>query len=157
MLARAFKSWLGSTVTCVTALAVWVASMQVMSGRTEHLMHNMIDMSLAFGAVFAIVSAVLYVPAFIVFGGLIRGRRLAAIALGAVLAPAAYLAIAMTFRESEDPATTGSWLSYWAGHLEEIAIGLLPFVTSGAVFGLLWTMELREQPFPGPLNASSRL
>ena len=138
--ARAVRSWIGSVLTCIGALALWVMAAQTLSGRPEHLLHNMIDVSIAFGAVFAVVAAVLHVPVFAALGRLVQGpgRRFVAFAVGMGLTPAAYIAVAMTLRESEDPGTVTGWLSYWAGHPGELAIGLLPFMLAGAVFGLLW-------------------
>lgn len=144
--AKAFRSWLGSVLTCVAALAVWIAAAHIISGRTQYLLHNMIDVSIAFGSVFAIVAAVLYVPAFGLLTAILKRPlgRMTAVAVGALLAPAAYLAVAMTFRESEDPQTISAWLAYAARNLPGLAIGVLPFVTGGAVFGLLWSAEPRR-------------
>jgi hypothetical protein len=138
---RALTSWFASSLAVVVSLAVWVAAMEVSAARLEHLAHNIVDVSLAFGAMFAVTAAVLYVPVFSLLGAGLgpRLRRPLAAAIGLALAPAAYLAVAMQFREGEDPQTIAAWLTYWAANLPEVGIGILPFAVGGALFGLMWT------------------
>jgi hypothetical protein len=138
---RAARVWLASVVVCGCVLAAWVATAQLLTGQMSHAVHNMVDVSFAFGAVFALTAAVVHVPVFIALSGLLVHplRRAMAVFVGVGLAPAAYLAVAWRFRESEDPHTLATWAGYWAGHLPELVIGSLPFAVAGAVFGLLWS------------------
>jgi len=141
LLIKAARVWLTSVVACVCLFAAWVAVMQLLAGRPSHALHNMLDVSIAFGAVFAVTAAVLHVPVFMALSVLLADplRRTAAILVGAALAPAAYLAVAWRFRESEGPQTIAALLRYWAGHVPELVIGSLPFALAGLVFGLLWS------------------
>ncbi len=138
---RAARVWLTSVVACVCLLAAWVAASQSLVGRPSHAVHNMLDVSIAFGAVFAVTAAVLHVPVFIALSVLFADplRRTAAILVGAALAPAAHLAAAWRFRESEDPQTIAALVWYWARYIPELVIGSLPFALAGVVFGLLWS------------------
>jgi hypothetical protein len=138
---RAFRTWFLSALACMGLLAVWVAAAQLAVGRTAHLMHNMLDVSLAFGALFAAAAAAVYVPVFSLLESVLRRRlsRSVASAVGAGLAPVAYLGVAWRFREAEDPHTVTAWLTYCAARLPELAIGILPFAAAGALFGLLWS------------------
>lgn len=131
---RAFRSWCLSVLACVGVLAVWGVVMQLTSGRTAHLLHNVFDVSIAFGAVFAVIGAVVYIPAFVILEALLHHRlnRSRAVLLGAGLAPAVSLAIASQFRESEDPASLAALLTYWATHLPGLVFGSLPFAAAGA-------------------------
>ena len=110
-LVKAARVWLMSVVACVCLLAAWVAASQLLVGRPSHAVHNMVDVSIAFGAVFAVTAAVLHVPVFIALSALLADplRRTVAILVGVGLAPAAYLAVAWRFRESEDPQTIAAW------------------------------------------------
>jgi hypothetical protein len=92
--ANAARVWLTSVVACVGLLATWVAAVQFVSGRMSHVVHNAVDVSLGFGAVFAVTAAVVYVP---VFGALSLVlvqplRRAVAVPVGVGLAPIAHLA-----------------------------------------------------------------
>ncbi len=141
LLIRAARAWLTSVVACVCLLAAWVAASQLLVGRPSHVVHNMLDVSIAFGAVFAVTAAVLHVPVFLALSGLLVHplRRTMAVLVGVGLAPAAYLAVAWRFRDAEDPHTVAAWAWYWAGHIPELVIGSLPFAVAGAVFGVLWS------------------
>jgi hypothetical protein len=138
---RAARVWLASVVVCGGVLAAWVATAQLLTGRMSHAVHNMVDVSFAFGAVFALTAAVVHVPVFIALSGLLVHplRRAVAVLVGVGLAPAAYLAVAWRFRDAEDPHTVAPWAWYWAGHIPDLVIGSLPFAAAGAVFGLLWS------------------
>ena len=57
---------------------------------------------------------------------------------GIGLAPAAYLAIALTFRESGDPRAIVEWLWYWASHVPEMLVGIPPLAAAGTIFGAAW-------------------
>lgn len=137
---RAFQSWCFSALACLGLLAVWVVAAQLAVGRAAHLLPNMLDVSLAFGAIFAVVAAAVHVPVFTLLEAVLPRRlsRPVASSIGAGLAPVAHLGIAWRFREAEDPQTVTAWLIYWAAHLPELAIGILPFAAAGALFGLLW-------------------
>ena len=138
---RAFRAWLISVIACVVLLLLWVAGQQVLHGRLGHLMHNMLDVSVAFSAVFAVVAVAVYIPVFGVLSALLRERfgRIAAAIVGACLAPTSYLAIVWRSHEAEDPQTLSAWLADWTRHLPEVAAGILPFAIAGIVFGLLWS------------------
>jgi hypothetical protein len=140
-MAGAFRAWLGSAAACVAVLAAWVAAGQLLTGRMTHLVHNVVDISIAFGGIFALTAAVLYVPVFAAVGAALPHHmtRRVGILMGIALAPAAYLAIAWRFRESEGPQTITAVVLYWVRHLPEFAFGILPFAIAGAVFGILWS------------------
>jgi len=129
LLIKAARIWLASVVACVGVLAAWIAAAQLLAGRMSHVFHNMVDVSLAFGAVFAVVAAVVHVPVFIVLSALLADplRRAVAILVGVGLAPAVFLAVGWRFREFE------------AANLPELVSGSLPFAVAGAVFGMLWS------------------
>jgi hypothetical protein len=150
-LRRAVRSWFVSAFGCVALLGLSVAVGQLAVGRPAHLLHNMLNVSVAFGALFALAAAAVYVPVFTVLDAVLRRQlsRSVASAVGAGLAPAAYLGIAWRFREAEDPQTVTAWLAYWASHPPEFAIGILPFAAAGALFGVLWAgtnNERRTEP-----------
>jgi hypothetical protein len=134
--ARIARAWLTSVLACFVALAGWVVAMQVLSGRMDHLWHNMLDMSTAFAAVFAITALVVYVP---VFGLLARFRRSIsradAIVVGAALGLVPYLAVALAFRDSDGPRTLGGLVAERLFDLPVLAIGVLPFAAAGSLFG----------------------
>ena len=140
-----------STLACGALLAVWIAAAQLMTGRTSGLLHNMLDASIPFAAVFAAAGLVLYTPVFLLTGVLVRRAFTPALAtlLGAVLAPAAYLAVAWTFRESQDPQTPGAFIRYWSTHLVDLALGALPFIVAGGLFGHCWSRQRERPAHPG--------
>src|SRR5687767_10162760 len=135
LLIRAARAWLASAVVCGCALAAWVATARLLTGRMSQAVYNTVDVSFTFGAVSALTAAVVHVPVFIALSGLLVHplRRAVAVLVGVGLAPAAYLAVAWRFRDSEDPHTVAAWAWYWAGHLPELVIGSLPFMVAGAV------------------------
>jgi hypothetical protein len=137
---RPVRAWLCSVLACAALLASWVVGVTALSGRWAHAAHNVADVTTAFGGIFAIVAAVIYVPVFLGISALAGERltRFAAAGAGAALAVIPCLAIALTFRESEDPHTIAQWLEYWTSHPSEFAGGLLPYAASGAIFGFVW-------------------
>jgi hypothetical protein len=139
--AGAFRAWLGSAVACVALLAAWVTAAQLLTGRMTHLAHNVVDVSIGFGGIFALTAAVLYVPVFAAVGAALHHHmtRAMGILIGIALAPAAYLAIAWRFRDSDSPQTITALVLYWVAHLPEFALGILPFAIAGALFGILWS------------------
>jgi hypothetical protein len=140
MLLKAGRAWLASSMACASLLAAWVAVGQAVSGRWQYAWHNMMDIAVGFGGIFAVVAGVLYIPVFAALSLLLKQRftRRMGIALGAMFAPTAYLAIAIWFRESQDPRTITGWAWYFLEHLPAFLFGSLPFVAAGAVFGLVW-------------------
>ena len=137
----AFRAWLGSAVACIALLAAWVTAGQLLTGRMTQLAHNVVDVSIAFGGIFALTAAVLYVPVFAAVGAALRHHmtRTMGILMGIALAPAVYLAIAWRFRDSDGPQTISALVLYWIAHLPEFAFGMLPFAIAGALFGILWS------------------
>ena len=143
MIVRALRSWIGSVVACVVLLAAWITMQAISTGRMQYLLHTLFDVSVAFGAIFAAVAAVLYVPAFAILQA-VAGPRLRpalAVSAGVLLAPAAALAFTMAFREAESPQTVSAQLGYWASHAPQVFMGMWPVLVAGGVFGLLWSRQ----------------
>jgi hypothetical protein len=61
-----------------------------------------------------------------------------AAAMSAASGPLALVVFVLLFRDTEGPQVVSEWLRYWATHLMDTAIGSLPFVIAGAVFGWSW-------------------
>jgi hypothetical protein len=84
---------------------------------------------------------VIYVPAFLATGWLLRRRLTPARAAvgGAVLAPLMLVVIALVFRESGDPKTIAGMVvqlaQFWARNPAEFVLGSIPYAVAGAVFG----------------------
>ena len=146
---RAVRAWALSVLACLATLVLWVFAMSVLSGRTDHMRHNMLDLSVAFGGVFAVIAAIVYVPVFTLVTA-IRQQPLAnrtAMALGAALAPTVFLAIAWTFRESEDPQTLRSWLAYWGSRIPMVVLGSAPYSWRRCLFRMaVDTRRSGDQP-----------
>lgn len=140
LVVKAIRAWVGSVAASAGMWALWVAGMHLLTGRTDHLVHNAADVSLAFGGTFALTAALVYIPAFSLIESLRRNalNRYATVAVGVALSPSAYVALAWRFREAPDPQTLGGWVVYWAGHIPGVVLGVLPFAIAGAVFGWLW-------------------
>jgi hypothetical protein len=145
-LRRVFAAWLLATASCVALLAAWAASMQALTGRHEHLVHNTVDLALGFGLVFAVLAALWYVPVFWILTFVMRrvpGYTVSALT-GAVFAPLALLSVAIRFQESEGPNTVAQWISYWMTHPLPFITGALPFAGAGALFGYFWSRSMRN-------------
>jgi hypothetical protein len=144
---QAIRAWVLSVVACVGAWAAYVGAMQFVNGQTRTMWHNMFDVSLAFGSVFAVTAALLYIPTFSVLGGVLGPRltRAAAVLVGAGLAPAATVALGLVFRDAEDPQTILGWLLYWASNSVWFLVSSIPFAIAGALFGLFWTWRSHER------------
>ena len=138
--ARASRAWILSVATCIGVTAAWMTASSVAKGRLDHIWHNTIDFSLALGSAYALTAALVFFPAFAILAIVSPRmmRPIAATAVGAVLGPLALVAFVLIFRESEGPQTVSEWLRYWAAHLTDTAIGSLPFVIAGAMFGWSW-------------------
>jgi hypothetical protein len=129
-----------SILTCMGVTAVWMAASSVATGRSGPVWHNVVDLSLAFGSAYALTATLVFLPAFAVLT-MVSARLLtpiAAAAVGAALGPLALVAFVLLFPESESPQAVSEWLRYWTTHPADTAIGSLPFVIAGAVFGWSW-------------------
>jgi hypothetical protein len=137
---RAIRAYVGSVLACAILLFVWTLGQHALSGRWDDAGRNAVDVALSFGGVFAVVAATLHVPIFLILTSVARESltRPVAVLVGAVLAPAVYLALALAFRESEGPQTPFEWVHSWAGNPGGLLAGIAPFALAGAVFGLAW-------------------
>jgi hypothetical protein len=147
---QAIRAWVLSIVACVGAWAAYVGGMQFVNGQTRTMWHNMFDVSLAFGSVFAVTAALLYIPAFSVLGRVLGPRltRAAAVLVGAGLAPAATVVRGLVFREHGDPQTILGWLLYWITNSVGLLVSSVPFAIAGGLFGLFWTWRSHERNVP---------
>jgi hypothetical protein len=142
-MAAIIRAWVYSVLACIGVVAVFASIMQALTGRWEHAWHNVTDVTAAVSLVFAIVAAFVCVPSFLLLGrvrSVATDRRLMA-ALGTLLAPAVFIAFRIAFSESEDPRTTWGWIQHWVQHPTELAVGSLPFLIPGAIFGFTWSIR----------------
>jgi hypothetical protein len=147
---QAIRAWVLSVVACVGVWAAYVGAMQFVTGHTRTMWHNMFDVSLAFGSVFAVTAAVLYIPTFSVLGTVLGPRltRAVAVLVGASLAPAVTVARGVVFREAGDPQTILGWVLYWVTNAVGLLVSSVPFAIGGALFGLFWTWRRHERNVP---------
>jgi hypothetical protein len=144
---RVGRAWLVSVATCVAVLAIWSVAMQAMTGRWGHLWNNMLNVTVAFGGLFAIVAAVLYVPAFFALGRIVRPPLTPGhgAAIGVLLAPVMLMVLGVTFRDSAESvggAIVGL-LQFWSRQPAEFVLGLIPYAIAGAVFGFIGAAPTR--------------
>ena len=133
-------AWILSVLTCMGVTAVWMTVSGVAKGQPDHIWHNTIDLSLAFGAVYALTAILVLLPAFAVLT-MVSARfstPIVAATVGAALGPLALVVFVLIFRETGGPQTVSEWLRYGATHLMDTAIGSFPFVIAGSVFGSSW-------------------
>jgi hypothetical protein len=145
------RAWVYSVLTCIGVIAAFAVTMQAMTGRWEHAWHNITDVTSAFSVVFACAAALVFVPVFLVLRRVPRvatDRRLMA-CLGALAAPTAFMAFRITFAESEDPHSTWEWIQHWGHHPVGLAVGSLPFLIPGAIFGLTCSTRSRRSSRAG--------
>jgi hypothetical protein len=147
---QAIRAWVLSVVACVGVWAAYVGAMQFVMGQTRTMWHSMFDVSLAFGGVFAVTAALLYIPTFSVLGGVLGPRltRAVAVLVGAGLAPAVTVARDLVFREAGDPQTIPGWVLYWVTNAVGLLVSSVPFAIGGALFGLFWTWRSHERNVP---------
>jgi hypothetical protein len=143
----AFRAWIVSVVVSGCAIAIWMFVTQATFGHFDHLLHNVIDVTLGFGGVFAVVAAVVHVPVFVALSRFMRERLTAwrAVLIGTLLAPVTSAAITFTYRGSEDPETLFAMLRQWLRFAPEVALGMIPFALGGAVFGLVAARPARRR------------
>lgn len=145
-MATIVRAWVYSVFTCIGVITVFASLMQALTGRWEHAWHNVTDVTAAFSVVFAFVAALVSVPLFMLIGRVPRvatDRRLMA-SFGALVAPIAFMAFRIAFAESEDPRTIWAWIEHWAQHPTELAVGSLPFLIPGAIFGFTWSARIQS-------------
>jgi drug/metabolite transporter (DMT)-like permease len=125
--------------------------MTALTGQWEHASHNIPDMALSFTMVFAVVALAAFVPAFLILDRLPRrvGGSTTAFVVGTLLGVATCLAVAMTFRESEDPQDILGFIRPWTAHPDRFLLGAAPFMVAGASFGFFWT---RARPEPSSVS-----
>jgi hypothetical protein len=143
----AFRAWIVSVLVSGCAIAIWMFATQATFGHFDHLLHNVIDVTLGFGGIFAIVAAVVHVPVFVALSRLQREwlTEWRAVLIGTLLAPVTSMAITFTYRGSEDPGTLFAMLRQWLRYAPEVALGMLPFAVGGAVFGFVAVRPVRRR------------
>jgi hypothetical protein len=139
-----------SVAACAVVSALFVVTVHAGGGRGDQLFHDIVDVSGAWTLVFAAVCATVMVPVFLMMrsAGFAMDRRWVHMTLGACLACTSLFAFAMVFREHEDPKTVTEsidWLINRPQMLWGVAIGTLPYLVSGLVFGYSWAAELRNE------------
>jgi hypothetical protein len=148
MIGRAVRAWFLSVLACVALLFLWGLAQHALLGRWDSAGRTALDVSLAFGSVFAVVAATLHLPIFLILTIFAPQRvtRTVAMTVGAGLAPVVYLAIAMAFNESDGPRNLFEWLRYWGRNPGNLLGGVLPFALAGALFGLAWVWRGMARP-----------
>ena len=140
------RPWLYSVVTCVGGVAAAVAVMQAQTGRWEHAMHNVADITAGVALLFALVATFILAPVCLLLGRVLRlaagPRVLALVCL--TIAPVTCVAFRIALAESSDPQTGWAWLQYWVHHPIELTLGGSPFLLPGAVFGLSWSAHAQR-------------
>ncbi len=134
------RAWLYSVVTCVGVVAAVVAVLQLRTGRFEHALHNVADVTAGAAVAYALFAAFILVPVCFPIERTprIAGTRRLFVLVCVVLAPATLLALRVALTESADPQAAGTWFRYWLHHPVELVLGGSPFLVPGAVFGASW-------------------
>jgi len=146
---RAIWAWIGSVVTYAgILLAGWVGTMGLRGPQSDFEQRATAGL-VGFCILFAMTSALVYVPIFTFLDSWLRRpmNRTKALLVGAGLAIVPRLIMAWRFGEFESPT---AWVGYWVRHPTGFPLGFLPFVIAGAVFGLLW-------PQPDPRSRTAPL
>jgi hypothetical protein len=148
MIGRAVRAWGLSVLGCVALLFLWGLARHALLGRWDSAWRTALDVSLAFGSVFAVVAATLHLPMFLILTIFAPQRitRTVAVTVGTALAPVVYLAIAMAFNESDGPRDVFEWMRYWGRHPGGLLAGVVPFALAGAVYGFAWVWPAMERP-----------
>jgi len=148
MIGRAVRAWGLSVLGCIALLFVWALAQHALVGRWHSAGRNALDVSLAFGSVFAVVAATLHLPIFLILTIFARQQmtRTVAVAVGAALAPVVYLAVAMVFNDSDGPGNVFEWLEYWGRNPWGMLVGAAPFALAGALYGFAWVWPGMARP-----------
>jgi hypothetical protein len=148
MIGRAVRAWGLSVLGCIALLFVWALAQHALVGRWHSAGRNALDVSLAFGSVFAVVAATLHLPIFLILTIFARQQmtRTVAVTVGAALAPIVYLAVAMVFNDSDGPRNVFEWLRYWGRNPGGLLAGVVPFALAGAVYGFAWVWPAMARP-----------
>ncbi len=142
---RVVRAWLGSVATCaVFLLVVWVVSVGDLRGPQNDLEQVTSFAFIGIGLAFAITAAGIYIPTFILFDTLLGTplNRARAVLVGGILALVPRLLFAWRVEESQSAT---AWLLYWARHLPQFPVTMLPFAIGGVAFGLLWWKPAKNQ------------
>ncbi|HET9383623.1 MAG TPA: hypothetical protein VFO67_00650 [Gemmatimonadales bacterium] len=130
--------WIVSVIVCLTSMAGSSLIATAWTGRWEHAVHNISDVTTAFTAVFAALAFV-FIPLFMVLERVVGSSSVTTgVVVGVLLGAVGCLATAVVFAESEDPQTAWGWIQYWAARPLGFALGAAPFMVAGAVFGFVW-------------------
>jgi hypothetical protein len=147
---RILRAWAIAVCGCLAMVGVWTFIMQARAGRREHAWHNVPDVAIAFTAVFAVATLVMFVPVFLALDRLSQraNRRVLLVGLGAFLGAVAYIPLGVVFAEAEDPQAAWGQIGYWAAHPAAFALSSASFVIAGALFGLVWPRRVRVAEHP---------
>ena len=151
MIRQAVRAWGLSVLGCIILLFAWGLVQHALVGRWNSAGRNALDVSLAFGSVFAVVAATLHLPIFLILTIFARQQmtRTVAVAVGAALAPVVYLAVAMVFADFEGTPNVFDWLRDFGRNPWGVLAGAAPFAFAGALFGFAWVARDGEGGSPG--------
>lgn len=136
---RALRAWALSVLTCVVTAIVAVNALEALVGRWPPTWHNIIDLTAAVTVVFAMTTALLFVPAFLLLGRIpwLSGKPRRMAIAGALLAPTIVIAFRVTFAEFGDPHTVMGWIRHFVSNPGELGASIALAVPAAA-FGLVF-------------------